>query len=95
MTSMSWELLIVKAVNPWKVSALFPIGIDQAERFSQRKENGTMTKTLDIITEIIRNTKHPFRKADDRPVKAQKRRYERRKIREFIRLGDWAQENPA
>ena len=51
-----------------------------------------MTKTLDIITEIIRNTKHPFRKADDRPVKAQKRRYERRKIREFIRLGDWAQE---
>lgn len=54
-----------------------------------------MTKTLDIITEIIRNTKHPFRKADDRPVKAQKRRYERRKIREFIRLGDWAQENPA
>lgn len=54
-----------------------------------------MTKTIDVITEIIRNPKHPFRKADDRPVKAQKHRYERRKIREFIRLGDWAHENPS
>ena len=54
-----------------------------------------MTKTLDVITEIIRNPKHPFRKADDRPVKAQKHRYERRKVREFIRLGDWGQQSPA
>lgn len=54
-----------------------------------------MTKTLDVITEIIRNPKHPFRKADDRPVKAQKHRYERRKIKEFIRLSDWAQEKTA
>jgi len=53
---------------------------------------GAMTKTNDSITEIIRNPKHPFRKADDRPVKAQKHRYERRKIKEIIRLGDWAQE---
>ena len=53
-----------------------------------------MTKTLDVITEIIRNPKHPFRKADDRPVKAQKHRYERRKIKEFIKLGSWAQEEP-
>ena len=51
-----------------------------------------MTKTLDVISEIIRNPKHPFRKADDRPVKAQKHRYERRKIKEFIKLGSWAQE---
>ena len=51
-----------------------------------------MTKTLDVITEIIRNPKHPFRKADDRPDKAQKHRYERRKIKEFIKLGSWAQE---
>ena len=60
-----------------------------------RKDSGYMTKTIDVITEIIRNPKHPFRKADDRPVKAQKHRYERRKIREFIRLGDWAHENPS
>ena len=54
-----------------------------------------MTRALDAITEIIRNPKHPFRKADDRPVKAQKRRYERRKIKEYIRLGDWLEERTA
>ena len=48
-----------------------------------------MTKTLDVITEAIRNSKHPFRKADDRPKKAQKNRYERRKIKEYLHLGDW------
>ena len=49
-----------------------------------------MSKTIDAITEIIRNPKPPFRKADDRPAKAQKHRYERRKIKEYIKLGDWA-----
>ena len=61
----------------------------------QRKDSASMTKTPDVITELIRNPKHPFRKADDRPVKAQKHRYERRKIREFIRLSDWGGLNPA
>jgi hypothetical protein len=61
---------------------------------SPRKVND-MTRTLDVITEIIRNPKHPFRKADDRPVKAQKHRYERRKIKEFIRLSDWGEEKTA
>ncbi len=59
------------------------------------KDNVIMAKTLDAITEIIRNPKHSFRKADDRPVKAQKHRYERRKIKEYLRLGDWGQGNPA
>ena len=68
-------------------------GILQAVNCS-RKVN-VMTRTLDVITEIIRNPKHPFRKADDRPVKAQKHRYERRKIKEFIRLGDWVEEKTA
>jgi hypothetical protein len=54
-----------------------------------------MTKTLDALTEVIRNPKPSFRQVDDRPEKAKKHRYERRKIREFIRLGDWVQENPA
>jgi len=62
---------------------------------SSKKGTRYMTKTLDVIAEIIRNPKHPFRKADDRPVKAQKHRYERRKIKEFIRLSDWAQEKTA
>ena len=61
---------------------------------SSRKEH-VMTRTLDVITEIIRNPKHPFRKADDRPVKAQKHRYERRKVKEYIRLGDWGEEKMA
>jgi hypothetical protein len=51
-----------------------------------------MTKTLDVISEAIRNPKHPFRKADSRPSKAQKSRYERRKIKEYLHLGDWMNE---
>ena len=53
-----------------------------------------MTKTLDVISETIRDGKHTFRKAEDRPKKAQKHRYERRKIKEYLHLGDWlTQEN--
>jgi hypothetical protein len=63
--------------------------------FASGKETVDMTKTIDTITEIIRNPKHPFRKADDRPAKAQKHRYERRKIKEYIKLGNWAQESLA
>ena len=48
-----------------------------------------MTKTLNVIHEAVRNPKHPFRQVDNRPAKPQKSRYERRKIREFLRLGDW------
>ena len=54
-----------------------------------------MSKTIDAITEIIRNPKHPFRKAEDRPAKDQKHRYERRKIKEYIKLSDWGEESPA
>ncbi|HUD84308.1 MAG TPA: hypothetical protein VMQ67_12425 [Candidatus Saccharimonadales bacterium] len=51
-----------------------------------------MIKTLNLIQETLINTKHPFRQVDSRPAKAQKNRYERRKIREFLRLGDWSGE---
>jgi hypothetical protein len=54
-----------------------------------------MTKTLNMIQETVRNTKHPFRQSDGRPAKAQKNRYERRKIRECLRLGDWSAEATA
>jgi len=54
-----------------------------------------MTKTLEVITDAIRNTKHPFRKVDNRPRKAQKHRYERRKVREYLHLGDWLEEEVA
>ncbi len=51
-----------------------------------------MTKTLDLITETIRDSKHPFPQMDNRPQKPQKHRYERRKVREIIRLGNWTAE---
>ena len=54
-----------------------------------------MIKSIDAITEIVKNPKHSFRKADDRPAKAQKHRYERRKVKEIIKLGNWGQEAPA
>ena len=51
-----------------------------------------MTKNIDVITDVVRNSKHPFRQANARPNKPTKNRYERRKIREYLRLGDWMQE---
>jgi hypothetical protein len=51
-----------------------------------------MTKILDQIDEVIRNPKHPFRQVADRPEKPQKHRYERRKVREFMKSGDWSSE---
>lgn len=49
----------------------------------------SMTKTLESITEAIRDPKHPFRKVDHQPKKAMKHRYERRKIKEFLHLTEW------
>lgn len=48
-----------------------------------------MTKSLEVITEAVRNPKHPFPKADSQPKKAQKHRYERRKIKEYLHLSEW------
>lgn len=51
-----------------------------------------MSKTIDTIKEVISNPKHPFRKTDNHPKKAVKHRYERRKIKEYLHLGDWQME---
>jgi len=53
-----------------------------------------MTKTLDVdvIIDAVKNPKHSFRKADNHPRKALKHRYERRKIKEYLHLGDWLTE---
>lgn len=56
------------------------------------KGMSNMTKTLDVITEAVRSSKNPFSKTDNRPKKAQKHRYERRKIKEYLHLGDWLTE---
>ena len=47
-----------------------------------------MTKSLEVISEAVRNPKHPFRKVDHQPKKALKHRYERRKIKAFLHLND-------
>jgi hypothetical protein len=51
-----------------------------------------MRKSTDLYAESIRNAKHVFRRAFDQPHKEQKHRYERRKIKEYIRLVDWLAE---
>ncbi len=48
-----------------------------------------MTKSLEVLREAVRNSKFVFRKADNQPRKPLRHRYERRKIREFLHLGDW------
>lgn len=54
-----------------------------------------MKKTPDAIHETLRANSHPFPQADSRPKKAQKHRYERRKIRELMRLGELFDPEPA
>ena len=63
-------------------------------RFEVKGKNAMM-KTMEVISEAVRNPKHPFRKADNQPKKAQKNRYERRKIKEYLHLGDWLSEETA
>jgi hypothetical protein len=53
-----------------------------------------MTKTLDVISETVRNPKHPFRKTDHLPKKPLKNRYERRKIKSYLQLGELLVEEP-
>jgi hypothetical protein len=48
-----------------------------------------MTKSLEVISETVRDPKHPFRKVDNQPKKPLKHRYERRKIKSYLHLGDW------
>lgn len=67
-----------------RVSLLSQLGKESTET--------TMTKSIDILSDAIRNQKHPFRQVDDRPDKQRKHRYERRKVKEYIKLG--SQEDP-
>jgi hypothetical protein len=46
-------------------------------------------KTADTLVDFVRAHKNAFRMADQRAPKVQQSRYERRKVREFLRLGDW------
>jgi hypothetical protein len=48
-----------------------------------------MTKSLEMISEAIRNPKHPFPRVGDRIAKAHKNRYERRKVKQYIWICYW------
>src|SRR3990172_9452595 len=54
-----------------------------------------MSKLVEPITEVVRDPKHPFRKIENQPKKAQRHRYERRKIKEYLHLADWLTGEPA
>ncbi|MCD6339808.1 MAG: hypothetical protein J7M29_10570 [Verrucomicrobia bacterium] len=54
-----------------------------------------MARTNRRLTEVICKTKHPFRQTDARPKKPEKNRYERRKVREFLRMGTYAGDFPS
>jgi hypothetical protein len=54
-----------------------------------------MTKTLESMNDAVINPKHSFKKSDHQPKKAMKHRYERRKIKEYLHLGDWLTEEMA
>jgi hypothetical protein len=58
-------------------------------------KESSMMKTLEAIGEAVRNPKYPFRKTEHQPKKALKHRYERRKIKAYLHLGDWLAEETA
>jgi hypothetical protein len=45
-------------------------------------------KTADMLVDFVR-VKNAFRVGDQRMAKVQQSRYERRKVREFLRLSSW------
>lgn len=69
------------------------VGMDYA--YCRFERDQAMMKTLEVISEAVRNPKHPFRKTEHHPKKAMKNRYERRKIREFLHTADWLAEEMA
>jgi hypothetical protein len=48
-----------------------------------------MRKSIDLMTTAMRHTRFHVRGLDPRPHKPLKHRYERRKVRECLRLSDW------
>jgi hypothetical protein len=48
-----------------------------------------MRKSVTLMAENIRTAKYPFRSPGEPSHKEHKHRYERRKVKEFIRLVDW------
>jgi len=66
-----------------------PVASFTPENAKTTKDNEGMAKSLEALSEVVTNQKHPFRKVDNQPKKPLKHRYERRKIKEYLHLGDW------
>jgi len=73
---------------------MMAVGIVYAVIPTKGKVNAMM-KTLEEMGEAIRSQKHPFRKTEHHTKKSNKNRHERRKIREYLQLGDWLSEETA
>ena len=53
-------------------------------------------KKIEAMGEAIRSQKHPFRKSEHHTDKSLKNRHERHKIKEYLQLNDWLnQDEPA
>ena len=50
-----------------------------------------MKKHTDVVTGLL-SEEHPFHQAQTQPGKAKQHRYERRKIRNILKIGDWQEE---
>ena len=48
-------------------------------------------KKTDVVTGLV-SEEHPFHQAQTQPGKAKKHRYERRKVRSILKIGDWGGE---
>lgn len=59
------------------------------------KKEEVMMKQNETLVDLIRDPKHPFRKLQHHSKKSLKNRYERRKIKEYLHLGDWLSEEMA
>jgi hypothetical protein len=89
---VGWKRVKSQTTNLYAETARLPgrVGIFPADTETE-KGIIVMMKTLQFMNEAIKDPKHPFRKTDSQPRKSQKSRYERRKIKEFLHLGDWSQ----
>ena len=50
-----------------------------------------MKKKTDVVSGLV-SEEHPFHQALTQPGKAKKHRYERRKVRSILKVGDWGEE---
>jgi len=50
-----------------------------------------MRKNTDVVSGLV-SEEHPFHQAQTQPGKAKQHRYERRKVRSILKVGDWGEE---